>query len=162
MHVSDKLLQLTRRCFCFKVFDFGLSVSPDVHVQLLLLTFGVNHPSAWGQQERTQPQRVNLKYQRVSNYPASNSQCSSAVESYVDVLVEARDCSLQMLHGYQHVLDHVVLFVEPSDSLPLGELQQRNLRRNHPSKNPAEHWVVAEGNDILEKNTNTDRVRGTK
>lgn len=45
-------------------------------------------------------------------------------ESYVDVLMEARDCSLQVLHGDQHVLDHMVLFVKSSDGLSLGELQQ--------------------------------------
>lgn len=73
------------------------------------------------------------------------------VESYIDVLVKARDGSLQMLHRYEHVLDHVVLFVKPSDGFPLGELQQRDLRRNHPAKKPAEHRVVPEGDDILQK-----------
>lgn len=49
---------------------------------------------------------------------------SSTPEPNLDVLVEARDGRLQVLHGYQHVLDHVVLFVKPPDGLSLGELQQ--------------------------------------
>lgn len=72
-------------------------------------------------------------------------------EPYVDVLVKTCDGCLQVFHGYQHVLDHVVLFIEFSNGLPLGELQQRDLRRNHPSKQAAEQWVVAERNNILEK-----------
>lgn len=61
VNVSDKLLQLTSRCLGFKVFDFGLSVRSDIHIQLRLLTLGVHHPSARWQQEGTQPQRVDLK-----------------------------------------------------------------------------------------------------
>lgn len=72
-------------------------------------------------------------------------------ESHVNVLVEACHGSLQMLHGYQHVLDHMVLFVKTSDSFTLCELQQRDLRRNHPSEKPAEQRVVAKWDDILEK-----------
>lgn len=60
MNVSDKLLQLARRCLRFKVFDFGLSVGADVHIQLGLLTLGVHHPSARWQEEGAQPQRVDL------------------------------------------------------------------------------------------------------
>lgn len=75
----------------------------------------------------------------------------SISESYINVLVEACDGSLQMLHGYQHVLDHVVLFVKTPDGFALREFQQRDLWRNHPSKKPAEQWVVAEWDDILEK-----------
>lgn len=72
-------------------------------------------------------------------------------EPYVYVLVEACDGVPQVLHGYQHVLDHVVLFIQSSDGLSLGQLQQGDLRRDHPSKQPAEHRVVAKGNNILEK-----------
>ena len=56
-----------------------------------------------------------------------------------------------MLHGDQHVLDHVVLLVQTADGLSLGQLQQGDLRRNHPPKQPAEHWVVTERDDILER-----------
>lgn len=76
---------------------------------------------------------------------------SITFESYVYVLVEACDGILQVLHGYQHVLDHMVLFIQSSDGLSLRQLQQGDLRRDHPSKQPAEHWVVAKGNNILEK-----------
>lgn len=60
MNISDKLLQLARRCRGVKVFDVGFSVSANVHIQLRLLTFRVDHPSPWRQQERTEPQGVNL------------------------------------------------------------------------------------------------------
>lgn len=69
----------------------------------------------------------------------------------MDVLVEACDGSLQMLHRHQHVLDHMVLLVKPSNGLSLGELQQRDFRGNHPPKKPTEHRVVAKWNDILEE-----------
>lgn len=134
MNISDKLLQLTCGCLSFKVFDFGLSISPNVHIQLLLLTFGVDHPSAWWQQERAQPQRVNLKEQETCRSLQQERilqaiqvlylVASVTSESYVDVLMEAPDCSLQVLHGDQHVLDHMVLLVKSSDGLSLGELQQ--------------------------------------
>lgn len=73
-------------------------------------------------------------------------------ETYADVLVEPRDGGLQVLHGYQHVLDHVVLLVEFPDGLSLSELQQRDLGGNHPSQQPAEQRVVPEGNDVLKNN----------
>lgn len=55
MNVSDKLLQLARGSLGLKVFDFGLPVRSDVHVQFGLLALGVHHPSAGWQQEGTQP-----------------------------------------------------------------------------------------------------------
>ena len=78
-------------------------------------------------------------------------QRASISESHIDVLVEVCDCGLQVLHGYQHVLDHVMLLIQASDGFSLGELQQRDFRRNHPAKEPPEHWIVAEWNDVLEK-----------
>lgn len=65
--------------------------------------------------------------------------------------MEARDGCLQVLHRHQHVLDHVVLLVQLPDGLSLGELQQRDLGRDHPTKEPAENWVVAKRDDILRK-----------
>ena len=73
------------------------------------------------------------------------------VASYVDVLVKASDGGLHVLHRDQHVLDHVVLLVQTADGFSLGQLQQGDLRRNHPPKQPAEHWVVTERDDILER-----------
>lgn len=156
MNVSDKLLQLARRCLGFKVFDFGLSVRSNVHIQLCLLTLGVHHPSARWQQEGTQPQRVNLKATRWSQEECTLQSrkrlaAESTSESYVYVLMEARDGSLQVLHGHQHVLDHMVLFIQFPDGFSLGELQQRDLGRDHPTKEPAKHWVVAKRDDVLGK-----------
>lgn len=65
--------------------------------------------------------------------------------------MEAGDGSLQVLHGDQHVLHHVVLFVQTSDGFALCEFEQRDLRRNHPSEKAAEQRVVAERDDVLEK-----------
>lgn len=61
MNISDKLLQLPRRCCGVKVFDPGFPVSADVHVELRLLALRVDHPSPWGQQERAEPQGINLE-----------------------------------------------------------------------------------------------------
>lgn len=61
MNISDKLLQLPRRCCGFKVFDPGFPVSADVHVELRLLALRVDHPSPRGQQERAEPQGINLE-----------------------------------------------------------------------------------------------------
>lgn len=66
VHVSDKLLQLTGWRFGFKMFHFWLSVSSNIHVQLLLLTLRMHHSSAQRQQEWAQPQRVNLERRRSS------------------------------------------------------------------------------------------------
>lgn len=70
--------------------------------------------------------------------------------------MEALDGGLQVLHGHQHVLHHVVLLVQPPDGLTLGQLQQGDLRGNHPAKNPAEHRVVTKGNNILERGDDTN------
>lgn len=66
--------------------------------------------------------------------------------------MEARDGGLQALHGDQHVLHHVMLLIKLPDGFALSELEQRDLRGNHPSKEPAKQRVVAEGNDVLKKN----------
>lgn len=150
VNISDKLLQPPRGCRGIKVFDLGFSVSADVHVELRLLTFRVDHPSPRGQQERAEPQGINLEDMgRVS--AAAHTAAFHNPEAHADVLVKARDGGLQVLHGYQHVLDHVMLLVKFSDGFSLSELQQRDLRGNHPSKQPAKQWVVAEGNDILKR-----------
>lgn len=78
-------------------------------------------------------------------------QWSSQLKSYMYVLMETRDGSLQVLHGHQHVLDHVVLLIQFPNGLSLGELQQRDLGWDHPTKEPAKHWVVAKRDDILRK-----------
>lgn len=64
MYISDKLFQLTCRCFGFKVFDFRLPISSNIYIQLLLLPFRMDHPSARGEQEGTQPQGVDLRHQQ--------------------------------------------------------------------------------------------------
>ena len=80
---------------------------------------------------------------------------SSSPSIYLDVMVEAREGRVEVLHGHQHVLHHVMLLVQPPDGLPLGELQQGDLGRNHPAEQPAEDGVVAEGNDVLETHVRT-------
>lgn len=133
--------------------DLGFSVSADVHVELRLLTFRVDHPSPRGQQERAEPQGINLEEMARLSAAAQTTHTAAVhtPEAYADVLVEPRDGGLQVLHGYQHVLDHVMLLIKFSDGFSLSELQQRDLRGNHPSKQPAEQRVVAKGNDILKK-----------
>lgn len=65
------------------------------------------------------------------------------------VLMEAQNGALDVLHGNQHVLNHMVLLVEFTDGLSLGKLQQGDLRRNHPAEHVAEQWIVPEWNDVL-------------
>lgn len=153
MNVSDKLLQLARRCRGLKVFDLGFSVSADVHVELRLLTFRVDHPSPRGQQEGAEPQGINLEQRARPSAAAPSAHAAAAhtPEAYADVLVKPRDGGLQVLDGDQHVLDHVMLLIKLSDGFSLSELQQRDLRGDHPSEQPAKQRVVSEGNDILEK-----------
>lgn len=55
----------------------------------------------------------------------------------------------QALHGHQHVLHHVVLFVQLAESLALGQLQEGDLGGHHPAKEVAEDGVVAKRDDIL-------------
>lgn len=153
MNISDKRLQLARRCCGIKGFDLGLPVSADVHVELRLLTFRVHHPSPRGQQERAEPKGINLEETERQSAAAQTAHTAAmhTPEAYADVLVKPRDGGLQVLHGYQHVLDHMMLLIKLSDGFSLSELQQRDLRGNHPSKQPAKQRVVAEGNDILKK-----------
>lgn len=56
----------------------------------------------------------------------------------------------QALHGHQHVLHHVVLLIQFAQGLALGQLQEGDLGRHHPTKEVAEDGVVAKGNDILQ------------
>jgi hypothetical protein len=63
--------------------------------------------------------------------------------------VKACDSGLDVFHGDQHVLHNMVLLIQLSDGLSLGQLQQRDLRRNHPP----EHWVVTKRDDVLETKT---------
>lgn len=67
----------------------------------------------------------------------------------MNVLVEVRDGCVHMLHGHQHVLNHVMLLVKPTDGLALSQLQQGDLRRNHPAKQIPEQWVIPKWNDVL-------------
>lgn len=124
VNISDKLLQLARRCCGLKVFDLGFSVSADVNVELRLLTFRVDHPSPRGQQERAEPQGINLEETaRLSAVaPTAHAAAIHTPEAYADILVKAGDGGLQVLHGDQHVLDHMVLLVKFSDGFSLSEL----------------------------------------
>lgn len=70
-------------------------------------------------------------------------------ESYMNALMEVRDGSVHVLHGYQHVLNHMVLLIKPANSLALSQLQQGNLRRNHPAKQIPEQRVIPKWNDVL-------------
>lgn len=124
MNISDKLLQLARRCRGVKVFDLGFSVSTNVHVELRLLTVRVDHPSPRGQQERAEPQGINLE-EMARLLAAAHTAHMAAIhtpEAYADVLVKLRDGGLQVLHGYQHVLDYVMLLIKFSDGFSLSEL----------------------------------------
>lgn len=75
--------------------------------------------------------------------------------SHLYVLMEAQNGALDVFHGDQHVLNHVVLLVEFADGLSLSELQKRDLRRNHPAEHIPEQRIVPEWNDILK----TQRTR---
>lgn len=67
----------------------------------------------------------------------------------MDVVVEGVQGLWQALHGHQHVLYHVVLLVQLAQCLALGQLQQGDLGRHHPTKEVAEDGVVAKGDDVL-------------
>lgn len=66
-----------------------------------------------------------------------------------------------MLHGDQHVLHHMVLLVQFADGLALRQLQQGNLRRNHPAEHIPEQWVIPKWNDVL-KNRQQGTVDGNE
>lgn len=63
--------------------------------------------------------------------------------------MERVDRLLQGLDRHQHVLDDVRLVVQLGDGGGLRQLQQRHLGRHQPAEQVAEHWVVAEGDDVL-------------
>lgn len=79
------------------------------------------------------------------------------------VLMEAQNGAFDVLHGNQHVLNHMVLLVEFADGLSLSELQQRNLRRDHPAEHVAEQRIVSEWNDVLKARENMeDRLKSER
>lgn len=84
----------------------------------------------------------------------------SAVRTHMDVLMEAGDGSLQVFHGHQHVLHHMVLLVETTDGFALRQLQQRDLGGHHPAKHQTEQGVVPERNDILRERKDRQRECG--
>ena len=47
-------------------------------------------------------------------------------------------------------LNHMIFLVQLLDSLPLSELEQRDLGRDQPAEEVHEHHVIAEGDDILD------------
>ena len=143
VHISHKLFQLTCWCFSFKVFDFRFSVgpryprtAPPLHLwdepSLCLMATGTDTATK-GKPESAHTQRFQSICPESTEYLEGLSIC----KSYSDVLVEACDGVLQMLHGNQHVLDHVVLFVKLPDGLSLCELQQRDLRRKPSIRKPS-------------------------
>lgn len=56
----------------------------------------------------------------------------------------------QALHGHQHVLHYVVLLIQLAQRLALGQLQEGDLGRHHPTKEVAEDRVVTKGDDVLQ------------
>ena len=69
--------------------------------------------------------------------------------AHMDIVVEGVHCLRQALHGHQHVLYHVVLLVQLAQGLALGQLQEGDLWRYHPTKQVAEDGIVAKGDDVL-------------
>lgn len=67
----------------------------------------------------------------------------------MDVAVEMADGLLQVLHGNQHVLDHMMLLVQLADGLSLRQLQQGDFGRHHPAKEISEDGVVPEWDNVL-------------
>lgn len=65
--------------------------------------------------------------------------------------MEVAESVAEVLHGHEHVLEHLVLLVHALDRLTLRQLEQRDLRRHHPAEHPAEDEAVAERNDVLWK-----------
>lgn len=81
--------------------------------------------------------------------------CLLGHSAYMDVVLEGMQGLRQAFHGHQHVLHHMVLFIQLSQSLALGQLQEGDLGRHHPAKEVAEDGVVAKRDDVLK-----DRDRG--
>lgn len=71
--------------------------------------------------------------------------------AYMDVILEGMQGLRQALHGHQHVLHHMVLFIQLAQSLALGQLQEGDLGRHHPAKEVAEDGVVAKRDDVLKR-----------
>lgn len=69
--------------------------------------------------------------------------------SYMDIFVETFDSRLDVLHGHQHVLHHMVLLIQAADRLSLGQFQQRDLGRHHPAKHIPEQWIIPKWYDVL-------------
>lgn len=77
----------------------------------------------------------------------------------MDVILEGMQGLRHALHGHQHVLHHMVLFVQLSQSLALGQLQEGYLGRHHPAKEVAEDGVVAKRDDVLKDRDGLGRRR---
>lgn len=60
MHAADELLQLPHAGPGFEVLYAWLSVSSNVHVELGLISLGVHQARLAGQDERAQPDGVDL------------------------------------------------------------------------------------------------------
>ena len=63
--------------------------------------------------------------------------------------MEALEGRGELVHGHQHVLDNLVFLVHLLDGLALRQLQQRDLRGNHPAEQVAEQRVVTKRDDVL-------------
>lgn len=70
--------------------------------------------------------------------------------AHVDVVVEGVQGLHQTFHGHQHVLYHVVLFIQLAQGFALSQLQKGDFGGHHPAKEVAEDGVVAEGDDVLQ------------
>lgn len=75
--------------------------------------------------------------------------CPLEHSAYVDVILEGMQGLRQAFHGHQHVLYHMMLFIQFTQSLALGQLQEGDLGRHHPAKEVAEDGVVAKRDDVL-------------
>lgn len=60
MHAADKLLQLPHAGPGFKVLHAWLPISSNVHIELGLISLGVYQARLAGQDERAQPDGVDL------------------------------------------------------------------------------------------------------
>jgi len=63
--------------------------------------------------------------------------------------VEELECVSHRVDGKEHILNDLILLVHALDRGALRQLEQRDLRRNHPAKQVPEHGVVAKRNYIL-------------
>lgn len=81
--------------------------------------------------------------------PGFMGPCLLGHSAYMDVILEGMQGLRQAFHGHQHVLHHMVLFIELAQSLALGQLQEGDLGRHHPAKEVSEDGVVAKRDDVL-------------